>query len=131
LFYHNGALPGGGGFTRSICLEEFQYNEDGSILRITRTVEGVKPIEHLNPSSARKRKLSPGRRELKPNAAPTPEFMLPKSTMVILSKYAVSILRKEQEYFRLMRHRHQINQISAQLHKVIAALKRTALLMGG
>lgn len=42
-------MPGGGGFTRSICLEEFQYNEDGSILRITRTVEGVKPIEHLNP----------------------------------------------------------------------------------
>ena len=49
MFYHNGALPGGGGFTRSICLEEFQYNEDGSILRITPTVEGVKPVEHLNP----------------------------------------------------------------------------------
>ncbi len=42
-------MPGGGGFTRSICLEEFQYNEDGSILRITPTVEGVKPVEHLNP----------------------------------------------------------------------------------
>ena len=49
LFYHNGALPGGGGFTRSVCLDEFQYNKDGSIPRITPTAEGVKPVEHLNP----------------------------------------------------------------------------------
>ncbi len=31
LFYHNGALPGGGGFTRSICVQELKFNEDGSI----------------------------------------------------------------------------------------------------
>jgi arabinoxylan arabinofuranohydrolase len=49
FFYHNGALPGGGGFSRSVCLEEFQYNKDGSISRITPTAEGVKPVEHVNP----------------------------------------------------------------------------------
>ena len=26
--YHTGWLPGGGGFTRSVCIEEFKYNED-------------------------------------------------------------------------------------------------------
>ena len=49
FFYHNGALPGGGGFTRSVCLDEFQYNKDGSIPRITPTKEGVKPVKNLNP----------------------------------------------------------------------------------
>jgi hypothetical protein len=49
FFYHNGALPGGGGFTRSVCLDEFQYNKDGSIRRITPTIEGVKPVRNLNP----------------------------------------------------------------------------------
>ena len=49
FFYHNGALPGGGGFTRSVCLDEFQYNKDGSIPRITPTKEGVKSAANLNP----------------------------------------------------------------------------------
>jgi len=49
FFYHNGALPGGGGFTRSVCLDEFQYNKDGSIPRITPTTNGVRPIANLNP----------------------------------------------------------------------------------
>ncbi len=49
FFYHNGALPGGGGFTRSVCLDEFQYNEDGSIPRISPTKEGVKPVKNLDP----------------------------------------------------------------------------------
>lgn len=49
FFYHNGALPGGGGFTRSVAVEEFNYNEDGTIPRITNTVEGVKPVRNLNP----------------------------------------------------------------------------------
>ena len=31
MFYHNGILPNGGGFRRSTCVEEFQYNPDGSI----------------------------------------------------------------------------------------------------
>jgi len=49
LFYHNGALPGGGGFNRSVCIEEFKYNEDGTIPRIANTVEGVRPVGNLNP----------------------------------------------------------------------------------
>ncbi|MBO9683196.1 MAG: family 43 glycosylhydrolase [Flavisolibacter sp.] len=49
FFYHNGALPGGGGFTRSVCVEEFQYNADGSIPRIEPTVAGVAPVSNLNP----------------------------------------------------------------------------------
>ena len=31
LFYHTGELPGGGDFHRSVCVTEFEYNEDGSI----------------------------------------------------------------------------------------------------
>jgi len=31
LFYHTGQLPGGGAFHRSVCVTEFEYNEDGSI----------------------------------------------------------------------------------------------------
>lgn len=49
FFYHNGALPGGGGFNRSVAVEEFKYNNDGSIPRITPTQEGVKPVANLNP----------------------------------------------------------------------------------
>ncbi len=49
FFYHNGALPGGGGFTRSVAVEEFRYNKDGSIPRIRNTVEGVMPVRNLNP----------------------------------------------------------------------------------
>jgi arabinoxylan arabinofuranohydrolase len=49
LFYHNGALPGGGGFTRSVCVDEFTFNADGSIPRVINTVEGVKPAGTLNP----------------------------------------------------------------------------------
>ena len=31
LFYHTGELPGGGSYHRSVCVTEFNYNEDGSI----------------------------------------------------------------------------------------------------
>ena len=41
LFYHNGALPGGGGFKRSVCVESFTFNADGSIPLIEPTQEGV------------------------------------------------------------------------------------------
>ncbi len=30
FFYHNGALPGGGGYTRSVAVEKFSYNADGT-----------------------------------------------------------------------------------------------------
>ena len=49
MFYHNGALPGGGGFKRSTCVEEFTRNEDGSIPFIQFTTKGVNPIQTLNP----------------------------------------------------------------------------------
>ncbi len=49
MFYHNGALPNGGGFHRSACVEEFTYNEDGSIPFIPFTKSGPKPIGTLNP----------------------------------------------------------------------------------
>jgi arabinoxylan arabinofuranohydrolase len=49
FFYHNGALPGGGGFTRSVAVDQFQYNPDGTIPRIIPTVAGVPGVSSLNP----------------------------------------------------------------------------------
>ena len=49
FFYHNGALPGGGGFTRSVCVEQFEYNVDGTFPTIEMTLEGVNPIGTSNP----------------------------------------------------------------------------------
>jgi hypothetical protein len=52
LFYHSGALPGGGGFKRSVCIEPFQFNADGSIPLIESTPMGVKEsASNLNPFS--------------------------------------------------------------------------------
>jgi len=49
-FYHNGALPGGSGFTRSICVDPFTYNSNGTISPFNMTKEGVKdPVGYLNP----------------------------------------------------------------------------------
>lgn len=49
LFYHTGKLPGGGGFTRSVAVEEFTYNADGTFPEIPFTDEGVSALENLNP----------------------------------------------------------------------------------
>ena len=49
FFYHTGKLPGGGGFGRSVAVEEFKYNADGSFPTILATDEGVKPIASFNP----------------------------------------------------------------------------------
>ena len=49
FFYHTGKLPGGGGFGRSVAVEEFQYNADGSFPTILPTNEGVKPVATFNP----------------------------------------------------------------------------------
>jgi len=49
MFYHNGLLPGGGGFCRSTAIEEFKFNEDGSFPHIPFTKEGVKPVGKINP----------------------------------------------------------------------------------
>jgi arabinoxylan arabinofuranohydrolase len=49
FFYHNGALPGGGGYKRSVCIEEFTYNADGTIPTIKMTTTGPAPVANLNP----------------------------------------------------------------------------------
>ena len=50
FFYHNGALPGGGSYKRSVCIEKFTYNADGTIPKITGTTGGVTTgVGHLNP----------------------------------------------------------------------------------
>jgi hypothetical protein len=49
FFYHNGALPGGGGFTRSVAVEQFRYNADGSIPTINMTSTGAPQVGTLNP----------------------------------------------------------------------------------
>ena len=49
FFYHTGNLPGGGGFGRSVAVEEFEYNADGTIPQILPTRTGVAPIGTLNP----------------------------------------------------------------------------------
>ncbi len=49
FFYHNGALPGGGGFTRSVCVEQVKFNDDGSIQPMKMTGGIKKGLETLNP----------------------------------------------------------------------------------
>jgi arabinoxylan arabinofuranohydrolase len=49
FFYHNGALPGGGGFTRSVAVERFTYNADGTIPTINMTTGGAPQVATINP----------------------------------------------------------------------------------
>ncbi|MBP2479655.1 hypothetical protein JOF53_008527 [Crossiella equi] len=49
FFYHNGALPGGSGYTRSVAVEKFSYNGDGSIPTMTMSTAGPPPADVLNP----------------------------------------------------------------------------------
>ncbi len=49
FFYHTGWLPGGGGFARSVSVEEFEWQKDGRLPLIKPTREGVKPIADVNP----------------------------------------------------------------------------------
>jgi hypothetical protein len=49
FFYHNAALPGGGGFKRSVCVEQFNYNTDGTFPTINMSKNGPAPAENLNP----------------------------------------------------------------------------------
>jgi len=49
FFYHTGRLPNGGGFGRSVAVEEFKYNADGSFPTIQPTDAGVKPVDVFNP----------------------------------------------------------------------------------
>lgn len=45
FFYHNGSLPTGGSYRRSICVDYMYYNEDGTIQKIKQTTEGVAKIK--------------------------------------------------------------------------------------
>ncbi|WP_437962817.1 glycoside hydrolase family 43 protein (plasmid) [Sorangium sp. So ce119] len=49
FFYHNSALPGGGDFKRSVCVEEFTYGADGSIPNISMTMQGPSAVDTLDP----------------------------------------------------------------------------------
>lgn len=40
-FYHNGVLPTGGSYRRSVCVENMYYNPDGTIKKIEQTTGGV------------------------------------------------------------------------------------------
>jgi arabinoxylan arabinofuranohydrolase len=49
--YHNAGLPNSGtkGFTRSVCIEQFTYNADGTIPTIHMTLSGTPQVGTLNP----------------------------------------------------------------------------------
>lgn len=49
LFYHNGALPGGGGFTRSVCVQKAEFNKDGTLVPMRMAAGIEKGLETLNP----------------------------------------------------------------------------------
>lgn len=49
LFYHNGALPGGGGFTRSVCVEQMEFAKDGTIKPLKMTAGISTGLERLDP----------------------------------------------------------------------------------
>lgn len=49
LFYHNGALPGGGGFTRSVCVQKAEFNKDGTLVPMKMAAGIEKGLEILNP----------------------------------------------------------------------------------
>lgn len=42
FFYHNGVLPGGGSYRRSVCVDRLTYDEDGRINRVRMTTEGLR-----------------------------------------------------------------------------------------
>ncbi|KAK2056292.1 carbohydrate binding module [Colletotrichum caudatum] len=49
FFYHNGALPGGGGYARSVAVEQFTYGSDGSIPTLRMTTAGPAQVGTLDP----------------------------------------------------------------------------------
>jgi hypothetical protein len=49
FFYHNQGLTGGGGYKRSVCVEQFTYKSDGSIPQISSTTNGPNQVGSLNP----------------------------------------------------------------------------------
>lgn len=49
FFYHNAALPGGSGFTRSVAVQELEFNEDGSVRPMTMARGITEAIATVNP----------------------------------------------------------------------------------
>jgi hypothetical protein len=50
FFFHNAGLPKGGSYRRAVCVEQFTYNQDGTIPLIKETSEGVVTgVSSLNP----------------------------------------------------------------------------------
>lgn len=49
VFYHGNPLDKSSSFHRSVCVEEFTYNEDGSINQIEQTQRGPDACDTLNP----------------------------------------------------------------------------------
>ncbi|WP_084326026.1 glycoside hydrolase family 43 protein [Lacrimispora aerotolerans] len=49
LFYHTGSLPGGGSYHRSVGVEQFKYNADGTIPSIPITKNGPGQLSNLDP----------------------------------------------------------------------------------
>ena len=49
FLYHTGDLPGGGSYHRSVCVEQFSYNSDGTIPVIPATKTGPAQVGRLNP----------------------------------------------------------------------------------
>ena len=49
LFYHDQKLKGGGNYHRSVSVEEFKYNEDGTFPTLNMTEDGPAPIAKLDP----------------------------------------------------------------------------------
>ena len=45
FFYHNGALPTGGNYRRSVCVDYMDYNPDGTIQKVVQTTKGVDPVK--------------------------------------------------------------------------------------
>ena len=47
FIYHNGSIqPDGGSYSRSVCIDKLDYNEDGTIKRVNMTTEGVYAKTH-------------------------------------------------------------------------------------
>jgi arabinoxylan arabinofuranohydrolase len=70
FFYHNGALPGGGGFTRSVAVEKFTYNADGTIPQMNMTTAGPPQVGPSIPMCAKRPRRSPGPRGSRPSGPP-------------------------------------------------------------
>ena len=49
FFYHNDARPGGHSYCRSVCVEEFAYNDNGTIPYMTMTTGITKAVATLDP----------------------------------------------------------------------------------